>query len=391
MRRVGATVVQATPATWRLLLATGWVPDPTLRVWCGGEALPTDLAARLVAGNREVWNLYGPTETTIWSTIHPIGDAADAKSIGRPIGNTQIYIVDDALQPVPPGVVGELLIGGRGVSRGYWRQPAQTAGSFIPDPFGDLPGQRLYRTGDQARYLSDGRIEFLGRVDAQIKLRGFRIELGEIEQVLGSHPDVRHAAVSLSGDDPQHAHLVAHLVLGDQVSLDDITPALLEQARQRMPGYMVPARYQRLDALPLTPNRKIDRRRLAELAEAAPRARRLTAPETALEQVLVSLWSRLLKADPVGLDDNFFDLGGHSLVAAQALSWLRRAFRVEISLRQLFDAVTIASLRDLLLSLEPSPGAMERTAGKLLALRALSPEERAQLARRSATTTTTTA
>lgn len=197
--------------------------------------------------------------------------------------------------------------------------------------------------------------------------------------------------MSLSGDDPQHAHLVAHLVLGDQVSLDDITPALLEQARQRMPGYMVPARYQRLDALPLTPNRKIDRRRLAELAEAAPRARRLTAPETALEQVLVSLWSRLLKADPVGLDDNFFDLGGHSLVAAQALSWLRRAFRVEISLRQLFDAVTIASLRDLLLSLEPSPGAMERTAGKLLALRALSPEERAQLARRSATTTTTTA
>ncbi|HYG64673.1 MAG TPA: amino acid adenylation domain-containing protein [Thermoanaerobaculia bacterium] len=339
LRESGATVMQATPAGWRLLLEAGW-GSPDLTVLCGGEALPRQLAEDLHARAREVWNLYGPTETTIWSTVERVkpGAGTAAVAIGLPIANTQVHVLDRALRPVPAGLAGELCIGGVGLATGYLRRPDLTAERFIPDPCGSDAGARLYRTGDLARRLADGRLEYLGRLDHQIKVRGFRIELEEIEAVLARHPEIRQTVVLARQDTPGEPRIVAYLV-GDGVVND---AGLRTFLKDRLPDYMVPSAFVRLAALPLTPNGKIDRRALPP--PPAERGGDSALPATPVAEVLAGLWTELLAVDPIGLHDDFFALGGHSLMAARLIARVRETFGVELSLRRVFEAPTLAAL-----------------------------------------------
>ncbi len=266
LNKAGITVMQATPATWRLLLATGWKSSHHLKIFIGGEALPQELANQLLNKSQLVWNLYGPTETTIWSSVFQVGvqEAIQTKggleSIGRPIANTQIYLLDQYLQPVPIGVSGELHIGGDGLAIGYLNRPELTAEKFIPNPFSNEPNARLYKTGDRARYLPDGNIEYINRIDNQVKLRGFRIELGEIEAVLVQHPEVHEAVVLIREDQPGDKRLVAYLV---PTKAQEVMPSTLRQfLKEKLPEYMVPSAFVELEAIPLTPNGKVDRRAL---------------------------------------------------------------------------------------------------------------------------------
>ena len=351
----GATVMQATPATWRLLLEAGWTGQTGLTVLCGGETLPRDLADALLARCGAVWNLYGPTETTIWSIVHRVERGEGPVPIGRPIANTQVYVLDVAGTPVPIGVRGELYIGGTGVARGYLNRPALTSQRFLPDPFGTEPRARLYRTGDFVRYRSDGALEFLGRADHQVKLRGHRIELGEIEAVLGAHPGVRQVVVVLREDIPGDAHLVAYVVPAvrtpdvgvgaSAVSID----SLRHHARQILPAYMVPSALVVLETIPLTPNGKIDRRALPHpKAPSDAGATVLAAPRDALEVLLTKLWQEVLHVSPIGVRDNFFDLGGHSLLAVRLFAKLKRMSGRALPLAALFHAPTIEKLAGIL-------------------------------------------
>ena len=255
-----ATVMQATPATWRLLLETGWEGNPGLKILCGGEALPRELAKQLLERCASLWNMYGPTETTVWSTVHRVEAGDGPVSIGRPIANTQIYLLDENLQPVPVGVVGTLYIGGDGLARGYLNRSELTAEKFIASPFSLEGDVQIYNTGDLARYLPDGRLECLGRIDHQVKVRGFRIELGEIEAALGQHEDVQKNVVIVREDDPGDKRLVAYFI-PDQEPARPVSE-LRTFLRQKLPNYMIPAIFMRLEALPLTPNGKINRRAL---------------------------------------------------------------------------------------------------------------------------------
>nr|QEO74125.1 condensation domain-containing protein [uncultured bacterium] len=343
----GATVMQATPATWRLLVEAGWEGSSGLKVLCGGEALPPDLARELLARTRELWNVYGPTETTVWSAVHPVTSADAVGSqpmpLGEPLANTEIYLLarfEQGLEPVPPGAPGELYIGGEGLARGYLGRSDLTAERFVPNPFGDRAGARLYRTGDLVRRRSrDGALEFLGRVDHQVKIRGFRIELGEIESVLAAHPAVREGAVVVREDAPGDKRLVAYLALHAETDLEGVRSAL----RQKLPQYMVPVAFVVLPALPLTPNGKVDRRALPSPVEQRHEAER-SAERSPAEELLAGIWSALLQVSTVGPRDNFFDLGGHSLLATQVVSRVRQVFRVELPLRALFETPTLAGL-----------------------------------------------
>ena len=341
----GATVMQATPASWRLLLESGWRGTPGLKVLCGGEALPRDLADALLSRAGEVWNVYGPTETTVWSTACKLESGDGPISIGRPIANTQTWVLDAQLQRQPVGVPGELFIGGVGVARGYWQRPDLTAERFLPDPFSDEPGARLYRTGDLARWLPDGRLECLGRLDNQVKVRGFRIEPGEIETALRDCPGIDQAVVLAQDDGAGDRRLVAYLVPSGAASRD--TASLRARLGSRLPQYMVPSSYVFLDALPLTPNGKVDRKALAKLEGEAgvPRADH-AAPRTATQEIVASIWGETLGASAIGIHDNFFDVGGHSLGAARIIARLRSAFGVEVGLRSLFERPTIAGLAE---------------------------------------------
>ncbi|HEX2079484.1 MAG TPA: amino acid adenylation domain-containing protein, partial [Longimicrobium sp.] len=339
--RSGATVMQATPATWAMLLASGWTPRPGMRLLSGGEALPRTVADALLGAGAELWNLYGPTETTIWSATAPV-PAEGAIPLGQAIANTTLYVLDPAGSPAPLGVPGELFIGGTGVARGYLNRPGLTAERFVPDPFG-APGSRLYRTGDRVRRRADGALEFLGRADFQVKLRGFRIELGEIEAALRAHPGVGGAA-ALVREETGDARLVAYVVASDP-DAPPAGPELRAFLRERLPEYMVPSAFVALDAFPLTPNGKVDRRALpAPDAQAAERP--FTPPRTPREQALAGIWREVLRRERIGLDDDFFELGGHSLLAAQVLSRVRRELGVELPLRALFEASTLRALAE---------------------------------------------
>jgi amino acid adenylation domain-containing protein len=345
IERSAATLMQATPATWQLLLAAGWVGRPHLKVLCGGEALPLDLAQKLLSRCGQLWNLYGPTETTIWSTLTEVTATEQKISIGRPIANTEIYILDEQQQPVPVGVPGELCIGGAGLARGYLNRSELTAEKFIPHPFSSEPGARLYRTGDLARYWPDGRIEHLGRLDFQVKLRGFRIELGEIEAVLRQHDAVAEAAVVVREDQPGDKRLVAYVVGHGEREAD--FGELRNYLRSKLPDYMIPSSFVRLEAFPLTPNAKVDRRALpAPEGEQMESSDRYIAPRTPVEEVLVGIWSEVLGRNQVGINDNFFDLGGHSLLATRVTSRIREALHVDLSLRRMFEHPTVAGLAD---------------------------------------------
>ncbi len=337
----GATVLQATPATWRMLLDTGWRMPGNLRLaLTGGEALSGDLAVRLCLCASEVWNLYGPTETTIWSTASRVEAGEDGISIGHPIDNTRVYVLDGGMQPLPVRVPGELHIGGSGVARGYLGRPDLTAEKFVPDPWGGEPGQRLYRTGDLVRYRPGGALEFLGRLDHQVKVRGFRIEPGEIETALREHPAVRQAVVTARQGRGGDRILVAYLVCGGgEVPSNEQLGAFL---RQRLPEYMIPSAFLSLEALPLTANGKVDRRALPA-PERSPESA-YEPPRGTVEETLARIWSEVLGLERVGIHDNFFDLGGHSILATVLMHRVREELGADLPLRTLFVTPTVAGL-----------------------------------------------
>jgi amino acid adenylation domain-containing protein len=338
------TVMQATPATWRMLIAAGWQSKNTMKILCGGEALDSSLAYQLLERGQEVWNLYGPTETTIWSAVQKVNSQEQQQgvcSIGRPIANTQFYILDPHQQLVPVGVPGELHIGGAGLARGYWNRPELTGEKFIPSPFES--GKRLYKTGDLARYLSDGKIEFLGRIDHQVKIRGFRIELGEIEALLEQHPQVRETVVVAREDISNDSRLVAYLV-----THENATPSVNELRgflKEKLPDYMLPSAFVMLDTLPLTPNGKVDRRALPVPDSLRPTlTTTYQVPQSEMEQQIAKLWQEVLHLDKVGIHDNFFDLGGHSLLMLKVNNKLRAIVQRDISVVTMFQNPTIYSL-----------------------------------------------
>jgi|GEM_PF-1025393 len=348
-RMDGVTAMQATPTTWRLLLDSGWTGSSTLEVLSGGEPLDRDLAERLGTAVGELWNVYGPTETTVWSSVDRVGldaeppDATGSIAIGRPIANTGLYVVDPALQPVPRGTVGELVIGGVGVTRGYRRRPALTAERFVPDPFGEAGG-RLYRTGDLARWRSDGRLECLGRTDQQVKVRGHRIEPGEIESALDEHGGVTRAVVVPWGTDP--VRLVAYVVPSEGEAPPTVL-ALRAHLMEGLPDYMVPAVFIFLPELPTTPNGKVDRKALpapdAAGVDRGVLGEEYAAPGTPAERAVAEAWRQVLSVDRVGLRDNFFALGGDSILGIQMVTRLARA-GWRLAVRDLFRHQTLETL-----------------------------------------------
>jgi thioesterase domain-containing protein/acyl carrier protein len=328
---------QRTPAGLRYLLT-------------GGERF-SRLTQPLPAGLTLV-NQYGPTEITVVATSGQLSAEDKLPHIGRPIANTQIYLLDAHGQPVPLGTVGELYIGGAGVARGYWNRPELTAERFVPDPFSDQPGARLYKTGDLARYLPDGNLEFVGRNDQQVKLRGFRIEPGEIEACLVQHAQVRDAVVLARGEGSDK-RLVAYVVAQPD---EGLTSALHAHLAANLPDYMVPAAFVRLDALPLTPNGKLDRRALP-----APDANALVrhayeAPQGEFETTLATIWAELLGVERIGRHDSFFALGGHSLLAVQLISRVRTVLGFDFDIRTLFEEPTLAGLAQRLVKLDGIQG-----------------------------------
>jgi amino acid adenylation domain-containing protein len=341
-----ATVMQATPSMWKLLLDAGWPRPSNFTVLCGGEELSRQLADRLSEYATAVWNLYGPTESTIWSTMAKITPDKKPISIGRPIANTEIYILDDRLQPMPIGIPGELYIGGDGVARGYFNRPELTAERFVPDPFNDQNEARLYRTGDLARYRPDGNIEFLGRTDNQVKIRGYRIELGEVEAALNQHPEVKDSVVmARPRDSSAERELVGYVVANqDSVASASVLRSLL---RQKLPDYMIPSAFVFLNALPLTPNGKVDRSKLPLPDDSRPSLEQgLVEPRSEIEELVAQVWREVLKAERVGVYDDFFDLGGHSLLATRVVARLRANFSIDLPLRKLFELPTVAGLAE---------------------------------------------
>ena len=350
MDQHAVSIMQATPSTWRMLLDSGWAGKPDLKALCGGEALPPALAERLIGKTAEAWNLYGPTETTIWSTVSRLASPQPSASvsIGRPIANTAIYILDRHLQAVPIGVAGEMFIGGTGLARGYLNRAELSAERFVFDPFSQTPGARMYRTGDMARWLPDGNIEYLGRNDFQVKIRGFRIELGEIEARLAACAGVRQAAVLAREDQPGDKRLVAYLVAepGCAPGVADLRGALVRS----LPEYMLPSAFVTMEAFPLTPNGKLDRRALPAPGQSAVLARTYVAPVDETEVAIARIWQELLGLPRIGRHDQFFELGGHSLLAVQLASRLRQTFGAEVSLRELFERPTVEGQAELVKS-----------------------------------------
>lgn len=338
-----ATVMQATPATWRMLLEAGWQGKQNLTVLCGGEAMPPSLARDLDGRCSALWNMYGPTETTIWSSIQQMESDAPLITIGRPIANTEFYVLDDQLQPVPQGSIGQLYIGGDGLARGYLNRPELSAERFIPHPFSDDKMARLYCTGDLSRMLPDGTFECLGRNDSQVKVRGYRIELGEIESALVKHTGIKEAAVIARKDEYDETNLVGYFVqnTSDALSVTDLKTYL----RLSLPEYMVPAFLVEMDALPRTPNQKIDRNALPEPEGQRPALEdTYEAPRTPVEQTISEVWADVLQIEKVGIQDNFFDLGGHSLQATRVIARLREPLQYDVPLRLFFENPTISDL-----------------------------------------------
>ncbi|WP_057052921.1 non-ribosomal peptide synthetase, partial [Burkholderia pseudomallei] len=333
----GASLMQATPSTWRMLAQHGWPRSARpLTLLCGGEALPPALAERLLAHVPAIWNLYGPTETTVWSTVRRV--TTPVVDIGGPIANTQVYVLDERLRPAPIGVAGELYIGGAGVARGYLNRPELTRERFVDDPF--RRGGRLYRTGDLARRRADGNLEYLGRNDFQVKIRGFRIELGEIEAQLAKAHGVQGVALAARDTPTADKRLVAYYV-GDASAA-----ALREHAAARLPAYMVPAAYVRLAAWPLTPNGKLDRAALPAPDDEAYARAEYEAPRGEHECKLAAIWRAVLQVERIGRHDDFFELGGHSLLAVRAVTAMRDAFGSDTSLRDLFARPVLKDLAE---------------------------------------------
>ncbi|MFK0149895.1 amino acid adenylation domain-containing protein [Streptomyces griseus] len=352
LRRYRITVMQATPSLWRTLTDTDPGSLSGVRALVGGEAFPADLAAALTAAAPEVANLYGPTETAVWSTWSPVTASSGAPPIGRPVANTRVYVLDDDLRPVPAGLVGELYIAGAGVARGYAGRSAQTAGRFLADPFaaadGPGTGERMYRTGDLVRWRHDGALDYLGRSDFQVKLRGHRIELGEVEAALLSHPAVARAVATVHEAGPGDRRLAGYVVpTAEGAAAADDAVAFAAELRAhlaaRLPAPMVPSAVVRIDGIPLTPNGKVDRSALPA-PDHTPAATR--PPRTPREETLCRLFAEVLGVERIGLDDDFFALGGHSLLATRLVGRIRAELGADVPIRTFFGGPTVAALSD---------------------------------------------
>jgi amino acid adenylation domain-containing protein len=353
----GATVVQGTPSAWRLLVAAGGVPPGVRLRITGGEALTRDLADALLADDARLIDGYGPTETTVYSAAGDVHGGQSPIRLGGPVGATTVHVLDPVLRPVPDGVLGELHIGGAGVARGYRNQPGMTAARFLPDPFSTTPGARLYATGDLVR-LRGGRLEFLGRADHQVKIRGFRIELGEIESVLREHNLVRDAVVTTWRARETDVRLVGYVLPGPRLDAHELRPWLAA----RLPEYLVPNLIMTVDAVPRTPTGKVDRAALPAPVWAPSRARTV-APRTDVERTLAVTWREVLSLGPdteLGVHDDFFALGGHSLTATQLLARVRTQLSVTLPLAMLFGAPTIAGLAESIAKAQSSGGLDDR-------------------------------
>ncbi|MDQ3959313.1 MAG: amino acid adenylation domain-containing protein, partial [Pseudomonadota bacterium] len=366
------TILEVVPSLLREMLAVeASLPLSCLR-WLlpTGEALPQELCREWFKRYPGIplLNAYGPAECADDVAFYPItappAEQAVYIPIGRPAGNLRLYVLDAEMRPVPIGVPGQLYIGGIGVGRGYLRDPARTAEAFVPNPFIQEPGARLYQTGDRGRWRAEGHIEFLGRMDQQVKVRGFRVELGEIEARLAEHPQVREAVVIIREDRPKEERLVAYLVTETALQPEELRVALKEM----LPQYMIPSAFVFLEELPLTPNGKVDRRALPAPEISAQLEDRYVAPRTPLEEILAGIWGEVLGVERIGIHDNFFELGGHSLLAVQLLSRLRKFFKVEMTLRDLFEVSTVAELAECIEAhlIEKLEGLSEKEAQRLL-------------------------
>ena len=346
------TLMQATPATWRMLMDSGWHGLDSLVALCGGEALSRELADQIRSRTASLWNMYGPTETTVWSSIWQV-DGTKPISIGRPIANTQMYILDQHGEPVPIGVVGELYIGGKGVARGYFNRPDLTEERFVPDHFSKEKNAKLYKTGDLAKFYPDGTIQCLGRIDHQVKIRGFRVELGEIETVLVQHPEIRQVVVLAREENPVEKRLIAYCVFRTQSGPS--VGELRKFAQKTLPYYMVPAGFIPLDALPLLPNGKVNLQALPKPSEVvAAQHSPPVPPRNSLESQIMAIWEQVLGVANFGVHDNFFDLGGHSLLAVQMFAQLEKVLKKRIPVAVLFQAPTIGQLAEVLAKESPT-------------------------------------
>jgi len=314
IKNQGITAMQATPATWRMLIAAGWDEQHPIKALCGGEALPSDLAGQLLTRSTALWNMYGPTETTVWSTCSLVEDTEQPLSIGAPIANTRLYILDDNLNIVPQGVTGELYISGEGVTKGYLNNADMTSAKFIENDI--EPAGRLYRTGDSVRYRVDGSLEYIGRIDHQVKVRGYRIELGEIESVLREHDSIRDCIVSVIEERKGDARLVAYIVWeSSPVTMTE----LRSYCKNWLPAYMIPQHTIDIDEIPKTPNGKVDRKKLPDVFSNLAQQDSFVAPDTKEQIWLADIWQQLIGTNKIGKHDNFFDLGGHSLLSMQII------------------------------------------------------------------------
>ncbi len=345
MEKYDVSVMQATPATWRMLLQSDTAWKQPIKILSGGEALSKDLSSALSARASELWNMYGPTETTVWSTVYQV-KAADADIlIGRPIHNTQLYILDRNQQPVPVGIPGELYIGGQGLADCYLNRPELTSQRFVDNPFSDLPDARLYRTGDQARYRADGNIECFGRLDNQVKIRGFRIELGEIENALAGHPGVEESVLANKEYAAGDNRLVAYYITKQEIDGGD--RRLREYLQRFLPDYMIPQYFVALESFPLTPAGKVDRLSLP-MPDLKSLSLEYLAPETEVERQLSVMWSDILRVEKPGLNDDFFELGGHSLLAVKLSAEIYKYYNIHLNLRVLFSNPTLKNQSDLI-------------------------------------------
>jgi amino acid adenylation domain-containing protein len=374
----GVTVLQATPSSWRMLLRSEWKPSPQSKLFCGGEALDAELAEQLTANGARLWNLYGPTETTIWSSAADVTAADEVTSIGTPIANTQIYVLDKCLEPVPVGVAGDLYVAGAGLARGYLNAPDLTAQTFIANPYSEQAGARMYRTGDLASYSAQGKLRFIGRADHQVKMRGYRIEPGEIEARLSEYSAVAQSVVMLREDSAGDKRLTAYVVASD-----GFTPSVSELRlflHERLPEYMVPSFFVMLESLPLTRNGKVNRGALpAPDLRLLDKASDFVAPRTPVEKTLAGIWANVLGLESVSARSNFFDLGGHSLLAIQLISRIRQTFQVEMPLRRLFETPTISQTAAAIEQYQAAQGEGKALEKMLLRVEQLSDDEVTEL------------
>ncbi len=350
----GITIMQATPSTWKMMLEAGWKSANQLKILCGGEALTAKLAKELLEIGADLWNMYGPTETTIWSTIHHCKFSSElAPPIGKPIDNTYTYIIDKYMQPVPIGVTGELLIGGKGLARGYLFMDDLTKSKFIKNPIIGAKGDILYKTGDIAKFSENGEIVYVGRSDYQVKIRGFRIEIGEIESSILNFPGIKETVVIAKDDSNSNKYLAAYYVADQKVSfnLENLKTFL----KSILPSYMIPSYFIKMDCFPLTPNGKIDKSNLpVNFGDFTvnPHSTNYSAPDTDIEKQLVDIWKNVLNLGVIGTNDNFFDLGGHSLLLTRIFKSIQELSTKTLTMMDMFKYTTISSLADYITSKE---------------------------------------